>query len=94
MLREGPQIGLFDGRLTVRTIKVSIDGALGSKGAALLEPYADHDTAGFLTQKEEEVVPMLQDALRKGIQVEVHAIGDRANRTILDWYEKAFNETP
>jgi predicted amidohydrolase YtcJ len=94
LLREGPQVGLYDGRLTIRTIKVTIDGALGSKGAALLEPYADHDTAGFLTQKEEEVLPMLQDALRKGIQVEVHAIGDRANRTILDWYEKAFNETP
>jgi predicted amidohydrolase YtcJ len=94
LLREGPQVGFFDGRLTIRTIKVSIDGALGSKGAALLEPYADHDTAGFLTQKEEDVLPMLQSALRKGIQVEVHAIGDRANRTILDWYEKAFNETP
>jgi hypothetical protein len=94
LLREGPQIGLYDGRLTVRTIKVSIDGALGSKGAALLENYSDHDTAGFLTQKEEQVLPMLQEALRKGIQVEVHAIGDRANRTILDWYEKAFNEVP
>ncbi|HEY8459966.1 MAG TPA: amidohydrolase [Blastocatellia bacterium] len=94
LLREGPQVGLYDGRLTIRTIKVSIDGALGSKGAALLEPYADHDTAGFLTQKEEDVLPMLQAALRKGIQVEVHAIGDRANRTILDWYEKAFDETP
>ena len=94
LLREGSQVGLYDGQLTVRTIKVSIDGALGSKGAALLENYSDHDTAGFLTQKEEQVLPMLQDALRKGIQVEVHAIGDRANRTILDWYEKAFNETP
>jgi len=94
LLHEGPTVGLYDGRLTIRTIKVSIDGALGSKGAALLEPYADHDTAGFLTQKEEDVLPMLQDALRKGVQVEVHAIGDRANRTILDWYEKAFNETP
>jgi hypothetical protein len=94
LLRDGPQVGLYDGRLTIRTIKVSIDGALGSKGAALLEPYADHDTAGFLTQKEEDVLPMLQDALRKGVQVEVHAIGDRANRTILDWYEKAFDETP
>jgi predicted amidohydrolase YtcJ len=94
LLREGPQIGLYDGRLTVRTIKVSIDGALGSKGAALLENYSDHDTAGFLTQKEEQVFPMLQEALRKGIQVEVHAIGDRANRTILDWYERAFKETP
>ncbi len=94
LLREGPQIGLYDKRLTVRTIKVSIDGALGSKGAALLEPYSDYDTTGLLTQKESDVLPMLQDALRKGIQVEVHAIGDRANRTILDWYEKAFNETP
>ncbi len=94
LLREGPQVGLYDGRLTVRTIKVSIDGALGSKGAALLEPYSDHDTAGFLTQKEDQVLPMLKEALRKGIQVEVHAIGDRANRTILDWYERAFNETP
>jgi predicted amidohydrolase YtcJ len=94
LLRQGPTVGLYDGRLTIRTIKVSIDGALGSKGAALLEPYADHDTAGFLTQKEADVLPMLQDALRKGIQVETHAIGDRANRVILDWYEKAFNETP
>ena len=94
LLREGPQVGLYNGKLTIRTIKVTIDGALGSKGAALLENYSDHDTAGFLTQKEAEVAPMLQDALRKGIQVEVHAIGDRANRTILDWYEKAFNETP
>ncbi|MFN7946450.1 MAG: amidohydrolase [Blastocatellia bacterium] len=94
LLREGAITGLFDNRLTVRTIKVSIDGALGSKGAALLEPYADHDTAGFLTQKEEDVVPLLKEALKKGIQVEVHAIGDLANRTILDWYERAFNEVP
>jgi hypothetical protein len=94
LLREGPQVGLYDGRLTVRTIKVSIDGALGSKGAALLENYSDHDTAGFLTQKEDQVLPMLKEALRKGVQVEVHAIGDRANRTILDWYEGAFNDVP
>ncbi|MBI3422976.1 MAG: amidohydrolase [Acidobacteria bacterium] len=92
LLKEGPQLGLYDQRLTVRTIKISIDGALGSKGAALLENYADHDTNGFLTQKEEQVMPLLREALKKGIQVEVHAIGDRANRTILDWYERAFNE--
>src|SRR5262249_47975995 len=55
VLREGAQVGLYDGRLTIRTIKVSIDGALGSKGAALLENYADHDTNGFLTFKEEQV---------------------------------------
>ncbi|MEP7337312.1 MAG: amidohydrolase [Acidobacteriota bacterium] len=94
LLRDGAQVGLYDGRLTIRTIKVSIDGALGSKGAALIENYADHDTNGFLTFKEEQVLPMLKEALRKTIQVETHAIGDRANRTILDWYEKAANETP
>lgn len=94
LLAEGPIIGDYDNRLTVRHIKVTLDGALGSKGAALLEPYSDYDTAGFLTQKEEVVVPMLEAALRKGIQVETHAIGDRANRTILDWYEKAMKAVP
>lgn len=94
LLREGQILGAFENHLTVRHIKVVIDGALGSKGAALLEPYSDYDTAGFLTQKEEVVVPMLEEALRKGIQVETHAIGDRANRTILDWYEKAMNAVP
>ena len=94
LLRDGPMIGEFENRLTVRHIKVTIDGALGSKGAALLEPYSDYDTTGLLTQKEEEMLPMLVEALRNGIQVEVHAIGDRANRTILDWYEKALNTVP
>jgi predicted amidohydrolase YtcJ len=94
LIKEGPIIGEFDHRLTVRGIKVVFDGALGSKGAALLENYADHDTAGFLTQKEEDVLPMLVEAARAGIQVETHAIGDRANRVILDLYEKAFNTVP
>ena len=94
LLREGPILGAYDNRFTVRTIKVAIDGALGSKGAALLENYNDHDTNGFLTWKEEQVLPMLVSALKQGIQVETHAIGDRANRTILDWYEKAFNLVP
>ncbi len=94
LLREGPILGAFDNRFTVRAIKVAIDGALGSKGAALLENYNDHDTNGFLTFKEEQVLPMLIEALKQGIQVETHAIGDRANRTILDWYEKALNSVP
>ncbi len=92
LLRKGPDVGLYDHRLTIRTIKVSIDGALGSKGAALLENYSDHDTNGLLVYKEGDVVPMFRDALRKGIQIETHAIGDRANRTILDWYERAFEQ--
>lgn len=94
LLAESALIGAFDNHLTIRHIKLVIDGALGSKGAALLEPYADYDTAGFLTLKEEVVMPMLIEALRKGIQVETHAIGDRANRTILDWYEKALSAVP
>jgi hypothetical protein len=95
LLREGASVGANDNHLTVRTIKVVLDGALGSRGAALLEPYSDKpDTSGFLTQKEEELLPMLEEALRQGIQVETHAIGDRANRTILDLYEKAMAAVP
>ena len=95
LLSEGPTIGAFENRLNVRTIKVVSDGALGSRGAALLRPYSDaSDTSGFLTVKAEELRPMLVDALRKGIQVETHAIGDRANRFILDEYETAFKAVP
>jgi predicted amidohydrolase YtcJ len=94
LLNDGSSVGEFDNRFTLRTIKVVFDGALGSKGAALLEKYSDYDTAGFLTHKEEELLPMFIEALKRGIQVETHAIGDRANRVILDLYEKAFNAVP
>jgi predicted amidohydrolase YtcJ len=95
LLNDAPTVGAFDHRFTLRTIKVHFDGALGSRGAALLEPYSDAgDTSGFLTVKEEELLPMLVEALRRGIQVETHAIGDRANRVILDLYEKAFATVP
>ena len=93
LLNEGPTIGAYGNRFTSRTIKVVSDGALGSRGAALLAPYSDAaDTSGFLTVKAEELRPMLRDALRKGIQVETHAIGDRANRFVLDEYEAAFKD--
>jgi predicted amidohydrolase YtcJ len=94
LLSEGASVGEFGGHFTLRTIKVVLDGALGSKGAALLEKYSDYDTAGFLTHKEEELTPMFIEALKKGIQVETHAIGDRANRVILDLYEKALKAVP
>ncbi len=90
-LREGPTINAFDHHFTQRTIKVLVDGALGSRGAALLKPYSDApETSGFLTEKPEDLQPMFEEALRRGIQVETHAIGDRANRLILDLYEQAF----
>jgi predicted amidohydrolase YtcJ len=95
LLSEGARAGDYDGRFTLRTIKVVMDGALGSRGAALLEPYADApETSGFLTAKPEELLPMFTEALRRGIQVETHAIGDHANRTTLDLYEKAFAAVP
>ncbi|MFZ1700359.1 MAG: amidohydrolase [Pyrinomonadaceae bacterium] len=94
LLAEGATIGALDNRFTMRTIKIHFDGALGSRGAALLEPYSDADTSGFLTAKPEEIRPMLVEALKKGIQVETHAIGDRANRIILDLYEEAFKAVP
>jgi len=91
LLREGSTIGAFDHHFTQRTIKVIFDGSLGSRGAALLKPYSDApDTSGFLTEKPEELRPMFEEALRRGIQVETHAIGDRTNRLILDLYEDAF----
>jgi predicted amidohydrolase YtcJ len=94
LLAEGASVGEFDNRFTFRTIKVVFDGALGSRGAWLLENYSDNNSRGFPTVKEDALYPMLVEALRKGIQVETHAIGDKANRTILDLYEKAFNAVP
>ena len=95
LLNEGATIGAYGNRFTFRTIKVVSDGALGSRGAALLAPYSDAaDTKGFLTVKAEELRPMLMEALRKGIQVETHAIGDYANRFVLDEYEAALKAVP
>lgn len=94
-LKEGATINANDHHFTQRTIKVVFDGALGSRGAALLKPYSDKpETSGYLTEKPEELRPMFEEALRRGIQVETHAIGDRTNRTILDLYEAAFKTVP
>jgi predicted amidohydrolase YtcJ len=94
LLAEGPTLDAFDHRFTCRAIKVSFDGALGSKGAALLEKYSDYDTAGFLKWREADLLPMFEEALHRGIQVWTHAIGDRANREILNLYEKALLRVP
>src|SRR5207244_4457952 len=95
LLKNGATLNAFDHRFTQRTIKVIFDGALGSRGAALLAPYSDKpDTSGYLTQKESDLAPVFEQALRRGIQVETHAIGDRANRIILNLYERAFRSVP
>ncbi len=95
LIEQGAVIGEFNGKFTVRTVKVVVDGALGSRGAALLAPYTDDPkTSGLITTDTVALKPMLAAALRNGIQVETHAIGDRGNRLILDLYERAFAEVP
>jgi predicted amidohydrolase YtcJ len=94
LLSEPLTIDAYDQRFNNRSIKVSFDGALGSQGAALLENYSDYHTAGFLKWKEEDLLPMFEDSLRKGVQLWVHAIGDRANREILNIFEKALKNVP
>jgi predicted amidohydrolase YtcJ len=92
---RGPQAALYDGRLWLRAIKISADGALGSRGAALLEDYSDEPGNRGL-----DLVPpaFIEDvavrALRGGFQLNVHAIGDRANRTVLDAFERALRQVP
>jgi predicted amidohydrolase YtcJ len=81
--------------LTVRSIKRLMDGALGSRGAWLLEPYADMPTStGLNTVAPEEMKATVQLAIENGFQVCTHAIGDRANRETLDVYEAAFKAHP
>jgi hypothetical protein len=94
-LRRGaalkPEIGLGDGRLTIRAIKVVADGALGSRGALLKEPYADEPgTRGLRTVDLDSFNAMLDRALAQGFQVNTHAIGDEANHLVLSSYARAF----
>jgi predicted amidohydrolase YtcJ len=92
LIREGA-FGI-DNRFTVRAIKLFTDGAVGSRGAALLAPYSDAETSGFLIHEAEELRPVLVSALGAGIQIQTHAIGDLANRFTLDLYQEAFEAVP
>ncbi|MGH7674464.1 MAG: amidohydrolase, partial [Gemmatimonadales bacterium] len=93
--RRGPQAALFSERLWIRAIKISADGALGSRGAALLEPYSDDPgNTGLLTTPPERIQRVAVRALQTGFQLNVHAIGDRANRLVLDAFEAALAAVP
>jgi predicted amidohydrolase YtcJ len=88
-------IGAGDHHLTVRAIKVTADGALGSRGAWLLEPYADKpDSTGLAPAAVQTLPETARIAVEHQMQLCVHAIGDRANREVLNIYETAFKETP
>jgi predicted amidohydrolase YtcJ len=78
------------GRMTVRAVKLYADGALGSRGAALLEPYSDDPgNVGLLVSKPEHLLDVAKRAKAAGFQVNTHAIGDRGVRNVLDAYEGA-----
>jgi predicted amidohydrolase YtcJ len=93
--RRGPLVGAYDGTLWVRSVKLYQDGALGSRGAALLEPYTDDArTNGLLVSAPAHIREVADRALVAGFQINTHAIGDRGNRLVLDAYEAAFKARP
>ena len=95
MTARGPQNALYDGSLWIRAIKISIDGALGSRGAALIEPYSDDPgNRGLILVSPERAHAVAVRALRTGYQLNIHAIGDRGNRVVLDLFESALKEVP
>jgi len=92
---NGPCIGEGGGLLTIRALKLFADGALGSRGAALLDPYTDDPgNSGLIVTTEEEIFDRAEKALAAGFQVCTHAIGDRANRIVLNAYERALEAVP
>ena len=81
--------------IQTRAIKLYADGALGSRGASLIEPYSDDPTnSGLMTLKEGEAKLILEKALKEGVQINIHAIGDFGNREVLRWYKNAFDQIP
>ena len=89
VLKSGPSQDK-SGRVRVRGVKLYADGALGSRGAALLAPYSDAEGSGLVLMQPAEMISYLRRAKMAGAQVAVHAIGDRGNRMVLDAYAKIF----
>lgn len=88
-------INAAGGFLTVRAIKRQVDGALGAHGAWLLEPYDDmRETTGLNLEPIPDIMRTAELAIQHGFQLNTHAIGDRANRKVLDIYEQVFREHP
>ncbi|HBH88997.1 amidohydrolase [Ponticaulis sp.] len=80
-------------RMTTRAVKIYMDGALGSRGALLFQPYSDApDTVGLALREEDETVEFFQRAVDSDVQLAIHAIGDLANHRALIWMEDVFGE--
>jgi predicted amidohydrolase YtcJ len=94
-LNRGPRSGLYDAKLWTRAIKITSDGAMGSRGAAMMYGYTDDpENEGLLLASYDSVLTISRLALERGFQVNVHSIGDRANRVVLDAFETALQEHP
>ena len=94
-LAQEKVVGMADNHLTVAAIKVTSDGALGSRGAWMLEPYADSPgSTGLNTTPMASIEETAKIAAETGVQLCIHAIGDRANREVLNVYEATFKANP
>jgi len=92
-LEKGPMIGYGNNFVTVRGIKLFVDGAMGSRGALMSEPYNDDaKNFGLMLMSEDEIYKVTSNALKKGFQVATHGIGDEGIKLIFNAYEKALNE--
>jgi predicted amidohydrolase YtcJ len=92
--RQGPLLGYGGNRLTVRAVKLYADGALGSRGAALLEDYSDEPgNRGLLIVSADSLARQVERVMACGFQVAIHAIGDRGNRAALDAIARAIERT-
>ncbi|WP_422650344.1 Amidohydrolase 3 domain-containing protein [Cupriavidus sp. H18C1] len=90
---KGPLIGYGNDRYDLRAVKLYGDGALGSRGAALMEPYTDdHAHSGLLFMSDAAMQASVKTALKAGYQVNVHAIGDKTNHQVLDAMEVAYKD--
>lgn len=89
-LDTGPEVGLGDDRLTIRSFKIMMDGALGARGAEMSEPYADApETSGLRQMEDEQVAAFFSNARARGFQVNAHVIGDLGVERMLDAIERA-----
>ncbi|SHH51210.1 amidohydrolase [Massilia sp. CF038] len=92
--RDGPLKSYASDLYALRAVKLYADGALGSRGAALIAPYSDEPKShGLLFRQNADIYAMMENAMKRGYQVNVHAIGDAGNRQILDGYQVLLEKT-
>jgi len=92
--QDGPLKSYAADLYALRAVKLYSDGALGSRGAALIAPYSDEPKShGLLFRQNADMYAMMEKAMKRGYQVNVHAIGDAGNRQVLDGYQQLLEKT-